>query len=98
MDRNNERHYARGTPNVTQNRGVMAQTQNRGVPAYAFGTRNVATPPLRPAPTPVPETGLLAHQRGQDRVKRRPVVTGAPVVGKTRIYGNCWGMLPAQIT
>lgn len=55
MDRNDERHYARGTSNVTQ---------NRGVPAYAFGTRNVATPPLRPAPTPVPETGTTGTPAG----------------------------------
>ena len=77
MDRNNERHYARGTPNVTQNRGVMAQTQNRGVPAYAFGTRNVATPPLRPAPTPVPETGTSGTPAG-------------PGPGQTQTSGN-WG-------
>ena len=62
MDRNDERHYARGTSNVTQNRGVMAQTQNRGVPAYEFGTRNVATPPVRVKP--VPETGTAGVAAG----------------------------------
>ena len=50
---NDTRHMARGTSNVTQ---------NRGVPAYEFGTRNVATPPVRVKP--VPETGTAGVAAG----------------------------------